>query len=87
MTPLPPWLTALLNKICHRYLVTLTFDDPPPPPMAVSVVCEQPQEKFGFSPISNILKRLYYGITLLCLAPSGAEKLTFLKPKNSQSNI
>ena len=55
--------------------------------MAVSVVCEQPQEKFGFSPISNILKRLYYGITLLCLAPSGAEKLTFLKPKNSHSNI
>ena len=28
----PPWLTALLNKICHIYLVTLTFDVPPLPP-------------------------------------------------------
>ena len=32
LTPLPPWLTALLNKICHIYLVTLTFDEPPLPP-------------------------------------------------------
>ena len=42
LTPLPPWLTSLLNKICHIYLVTLTFDKPPPPPMAVNVVCERP---------------------------------------------
>ena len=41
LTPPPPWLTALLNKICHIYLVTLTFDDPPSP-MAVNVVCERP---------------------------------------------
>ena len=31
LTPPPPWLTALLNKICHIYLVTLTFDEPPLP--------------------------------------------------------
>ena len=30
LNPLPPWLTALLNKICDFYLVTLTFGDPLP---------------------------------------------------------
>ena len=30
--PPPPWLTALLNKICQIYLVTLTFYQPPLPP-------------------------------------------------------
>ena len=31
LTLLPPWLTALLNNICHIYLVTLTFEEPPSP--------------------------------------------------------
>ena len=31
LTPLPPWLTVLLDKICHVYLVMLTFDEPPSP--------------------------------------------------------
>ena len=35
----PPWLTALLNRICQIYLVALTFHGPPPP-IAVNVVCE-----------------------------------------------
>ena len=39
--PLPFWLTALLDRICHICLVTLKFDDPPSP-MAVNVVCERP---------------------------------------------
>ena len=34
--PPPPWLTALLNKICDLYLVTLTFGDPPFPPPLLS---------------------------------------------------
>ena len=29
LTPLPPWLTALINEIYGSYLVTLTFRDPP----------------------------------------------------------
>ena len=32
LTPSPPWLTALLDKICHIYLVTLTFDELSLPP-------------------------------------------------------
>ena len=32
LTPLPPWFTALLNKICNFYLVILTFHEPPLPP-------------------------------------------------------
>ena len=31
LTPSPPWLTALLNKICDFYLVSLKFGEPPPP--------------------------------------------------------
>ena len=31
--PPSPWLTALLNKICQIYLVTLTFHEPPLPPL------------------------------------------------------
>ena len=37
--PPSPWLKALLNKICHLYLVTLTFHNPSSP-IALSVVCE-----------------------------------------------
>ena len=39
LTSLPPWLTALPNKIYDIYLVTLTFHEPPSP-IGVNVVCE-----------------------------------------------
>ena len=39
LTPSPPWLTALGNKICDFYLETLTFGEPPSP-LAVNIICE-----------------------------------------------
>ena len=39
--PLLPWLTALLNKMCNFYLVTLTFGELSLP-LAVNVVYEKP---------------------------------------------
>ena len=45
------------------------------------------RKKMNLHQSLTFFKWLYHGITLLHLAPSGGQKLTFLKPKNSHSEI
>ena len=49
LDPTSPWLTALLDKICQFYLVSLKSHETHSH-IAVNVVCEWPQNDFWYGP-------------------------------------